>query len=282
MKNILKIIAILVFASCSKYGKTKLVSELPKKLNEASGIEIVKNSNLLWMQNDSGNKSEIYGLNTKGKIKKTIDIKAKNNDWEDLTTDEQGNLYIADFGNNANTRKNLTILKITNKDLINKKTVEVEKIKFSYPNQHKFPPKKKDRFFDAESIFWHNNYLYIFTKSRVKNNYGKTQLYKIPAKKGTHIAQFISEFNTCNNLSCWITSASISPNRKKIALLNHTKVLVFSNFTGDNFFNGKLTEYDLGFESQKEGLTFKNDAVLYISDEKANGKGGNLYEFKIN
>ena len=44
---------------------------------------------------------------------------------------------------------------------------EVEKIEFEYPEQSKFPPKKKDRHFDAESILYFKNHLYIFTKSRV-------------------------------------------------------------------------------------------------------------------
>lgn len=281
MKNFIILFIIVLFTSCYKYEQTQLIIALPNKLAEASGVEIVKGSNLLWMQNDSGNKNEIYGVNKQGKIIKTINVKAKNNDWEDLTTDNQGNLYIADFGNNKNNRKDLVILKISNQDLLTKKTVEVEKIKFSYPDQYRFPPRKKERFFDAESVFWLNNNLYIFTKSRVKKLYGKTRLYKIPAKKGTYVAEFISEFNTCNNKDCWITSADISTNRKKVALLTHDKVLVFSNFTEDNFFNGKLIEYDLGFESQKEGLTFKDDNTLYINDEQAYGKGGKVYKFKL-
>lgn len=282
MKNVITLFTIVFFISCSKYGQTKLITTLPKKLEEASGIQKVKGSDLLWMQNDSGNKSKIYGVNKKGKIKRVVDIKAKNHDWEDLTTDNEGNLYIADFGNNRNDRKNLVILKVSNKDLLNKKTVEVEKIKFSYPNQHKFPPKKKNMFFDAESIFWLNNNLYIFTKSRVKKVYGKTRLYKIPAKKGTHVAELISEFNNCNELSCWVTSADISPNGKKIALLSHNKVLVFSDFTTNNFFNGVLVQYDLGFESQKEGVMFKDNNTLYINDEQSHGNGGKVYKLKLN
>lgn len=281
MKNIITILIAIFFTSCFNYGQTQLVTTLPKKLEEASGIEIVKGSDLLWMQNDSGNKNEVYGVSKQGKIIRTINIKAENHDWEDLTTDSQGNLYIADFGNNKNNRKNLVILKIANEDLLTKKTVEVKKIKFSYPNQHKFPPRKEDCFFDAESIFWLHNNLYIFTKSRVKGAYGKTTLYKIPAEKGTHRAELISEFTNCNQFSCRITSADISPNAQKIALLTHDKVLVFSNFTSDNFLNGKLTEYNLGFKTQKEGLVFKDNNTLYLNDEQAHGKGGKVYKLKL-
>ena len=33
--------------------------------------------------------------------------------------------------------------------------------------------------------------------------------------------------------------------------------------------------------SQKEGVCFKDENTLYITDEKARGEGGNLYELKI-
>ena len=149
------------------------------------------------MLNDSGNRPIIYGVDTKGKIIREVIVKAKNNDWEDITSDKEGNLYIADFGNNNNKRRDLKILKIKHQDLLNNDEVEVAKIKFSYPNQKKFPTKKENRFFDAESLLYQNGFLYIFTKSRVVENYGKTTLYKIPATKGNHVAKRISTFETC-------------------------------------------------------------------------------------
>lgn len=233
------------------------------------------------MLNDSGNKPELYGVNTKGKIKKVLTIQAKNHDWEDLTSDNKGNVYIGDFGNNRNKRKNLVILKVNHNDFTRKKNIEIERIRFSYPKQTKFPPKKKKLFFDAESFFFWKDNLYIFTKSRVKKKFGKTSLYKVPAKAGNYEAEFIAEFENCNDMSCWITSADISPNEQKIALLTHNEVLVFSDFTDDNFFNGKLTRYPLEHTSQKEGIAFKNNEIVYITDEKAHGKGGKLYEFSL-
>lgn len=284
MKKYIPLIFSILVASCtSNLGQTKLVAKLPKQLKEVSGITTIKGSELIWMHNDSGNKSELYGVTLEGRIEKVVKIKAKNHDWEDVTSDENGNIYIGDFGNNNNVRKNLVILKVNNQDLSTKKSVEVEKIKFSYPNQHKFPPKKKERFFDAESFFYAHGNLYIFTKSRVKKHYGKTSLYKIPAKKGVYVARHLVDFNTqqCNNLSCCITSAAISPNGKKVALLNHKKVLIFTNYPIDNYLKGSVLEYDLGFSSQKEAVTFKTDNILFITDEKAHGKGGNLYQFEL-
>ena len=281
MKTITFLFSLLLLASCNNFGELKLISNLSKNLEEVSGTEVVSNSKLIWMLNDGGNKSKIYGVSKKGKIVKVLTVKAKNNDWEDLTSDEKGNLYIGDFGNNESRRKNLVILKIKNKDLSNSKKVDVEKIKFYYPNQSTFPPKKKQLFFDAESFFYYNNSLYIFTKSRVKSKFGKTSLYKVPATKGNHKAEFISDFSNCEAMDCWITSADISIDGSKVALLSPSSVLIFSDFKKDDFLSGKLTKIPFNSNSQKEGITFKDNNTLLITDEKAHGVGGRFYELKI-
>jgi hypothetical protein len=277
MKKITILFSLFLLLSCHSSGKLTILTDLPKVLKEVSGTETIKGSELIWMLNDGGNLPKLYGVSKKGKIQKEIYIKAKNNDWEDLTSDNDGNLYIGDFGNNLNKRKNLVILKV-DKKYIHKKNAEVEKIKFRYPNQYKFPPKKKDLFFDAEAFFYFKDYFYIFTKSRVKNKYGKTYMYKVPAKKGNYIAELTGEFESCKDLECWITSADISPKGDKIVLLSQKNILIFSGFKDDNFLSGKVKKIELKERSQKEGVCFKNNNTLLITDEKAHGSGGNLYE----
>ncbi len=281
MKKYFLLFTLIVCLSCQDFGKLKLISNFSKSLKEVSGTETAYGSKYIWMLNDGGNSPELFGISKKGNLKKIITIKAKNNDWEDLTSDKEGNLYIGDFGNNQSKRKNLAILKVKKSDLKNSKKAKVERIQFFYPNQTKFPPKKKKLFFDAESFFYWSNHFYIFTKSRVKKKYGKTSLFRIPATVGNHKAELISEFNNCNELECWITSADISDDGTKVVLLTHTSILVFTNFKGDNFFSGEITKIPLKYYSQKEGVCFKNNNTLYITDEKAHGAGGNFYELAI-
>lgn len=278
--NKLVLLIFFITSSCN-IGYLKVIADLPKALNEASGIETTKNSNLIWMLNDGGNKPVLFGVSRRGKIKKELKINAKNNDWEDLASDNKGNLYIGDFGNNTNKRKNLAILKVSNDSLNNLGKINIERISFSYPNQTKFPPKKDKRLFDCEAFFHFNDSLFLFTKSRVKDDFGKTNLYKIPANKGNHVAEFVSSFNSCPELDCWITSADISDDGKNVVILNSKSVWLFTDFKGSDFFNGNATEFPLNHNSQKEGVCFKNKNTLYITDEKAHGFEGNLYEFKI-
>jgi len=271
---------LIIVCNYQNFGQLKVLGDLPKTLKEVSGTEVIGNSDVIWMLNDSGNQPKLFAVSKKGKIKKEVYVKAKNRDWEDLTSDDKGNLYIGDFGNNNNKRKNLTILKV-DKKYLGKKNAEVDKIEFRYPNQHKYPPKKKDRFFDTESFFYFNNSLYIFTKSRVKKKYGRTFLYKIPAKKGKYTAQLIGEYDNCDDIECWITSADISSNGKTVVLLSQKNILLFSDFKNDNFLSGKVRKIDLKHRSQKEGICFKDKNTLLITDERTHGSGGNLYELKL-
>ena len=123
----------------------------------------------------------------------------------------------------------------------------------------------------------------IFVKLtlRTKDDYGKTNLYKIPAKKGRHKAEYISSFTTCNSYSCWVTSADINASENKVVLLTEHSAWIFNDFKSSNFFKGNITQFPLEHYSQKESVLFKNDSTLYIADEYLGFSGGNVYEFKI-
>lgn len=282
MSRIYLLALVLLLSSCSNFGKLTFINDLSVSLKEVSGIETTSKSKLIWMLNDSGNAPELFGLNKQGQIIKVLKVDAKNKDWEDLAADPNGNLYIGDFGNNSNKRKKLRILKIPANALAGTSLVKADYINFHYPNQRKFPPKKKQRHFDSESFFFFNDSLYIFTKSRVKNHFGKTNLYKVPATPGDHEAIYINTFESCPEMECWITSADISNDGKQVALLNHKAVWLFREFSGDDFFNGTATELPFMTDlTQKEGLCFKDTTTLYITDEQMLGSGGNLYEFNL-
>ena len=178
MLKLSNLLFILFFVVSREMGGLKVIADIPTKLNEVSGIAIDTSNKAIWMVNDSGNKPILYGLDRNGAIIKSIKIKAKNRDWEDLTMDPKGNLYIGDFGNNANDSKKLSILKISSKALKSEtKLITPQVICFSYPDQKKFPPKKSKQNFDCEAFFFFNDSLYLFTKSRSPKTLGKTNLY---------------------------------------------------------------------------------------------------------
>ena len=268
--------------SCQNFGKLKVITDLPSDLKEVSGLEIVESSKRFWMLNDSGNKPRVFAVSKKGNIKKEISVKSKNHDWEDLASDEKGNLYIGDFGNNYNTRDDLRILKLDKKYLKKDKKGKVKKIHFTYEDQTEFPPKKKDRHFDAEAFIYFKDHFYIFTKSRVPGNHGLTNLYRISASEGRHVAKKIGQYHNGTDNPSWITSADISEDGKKLVLLSQKNVIVFTDFTGDEFFKGKKKIIPFSHRSQKESIAFKDSNTVVIADEKSGKKLGLLYELSLN
>lgn len=285
MKKSFIVIVSLVLLACQQQSGSdlKTLYSLPKKLKEVSGITYFPETNIIYTLEDSGNKNAIYAINAKGKLEKTITISnATNVDWEDITKDKTGNIYIGDFGNNDNERRDLCIYKLAKNQLNNDLASAEYKISFSYPEQTEFPPKKRELFFDVEGFFEHNGYFYLFTKNRSKGFDGTAFIYKIKNAKGTQKAVKIGEFKTCSNYNhCVLTSATISPDGKKVALLSHDKVVLFTGFKGDLFHKGTQTEINLGHFSQKEAMVFKDNNTLLIADEKTNKIGGNVYEFSL-
>ncbi|WP_298900556.1 SdiA-regulated domain-containing protein [uncultured Psychroserpens sp.] len=256
-----------LISSCST-GKLSVIADLPSSLKETSAIEMTKNPDLLWVIEDAGNKNNLYALNTKGKIVKDINLEnIQNIDWEDLTSDSQGNIYIGDFGNNAKKRKNFAIYKVINpKDASTSAKAEV--ISFSLPKDMESE--------DFESFFLYNNAFYIFSKG-----HKKCKLIKVPNTIGDHVAEFISEYKL-KGKHRRVTSADISEDGKTVVLLTHDKLWKLTNYTLDNFFNGTIEVIKFDHDSQKEGVNFLDSNTLYITDEKTKNEGGNIYRFNLN
>lgn len=275
-------LVLSVFTSCSNYGQLKVIADLPGSLDENSGLATYGDSTV-WVIEDGGNKDEIYQINLKGDILKSLKVKnGDNQDWEDLTTDNAGNLYIGDIGNNANKRKDLVIYKLPNPTIEPGDKIDAEKIKLHYPDQKDFPPKKEGLFYDSEAIFHHDGKIFIVTKNRSKAFTGEAHIYSVPDTKGTYEATLVGSFTPCKDWKiCQITSIDISPKGDRIVALSYGKLFIFTDFTWDDFTKGNMQEIDLGARSQLESVCFLNDDTLLISDEKSHSEGGNLYTYSI-
>lgn len=280
-KYIIASLSASFFISCS--GNSQLTEIATTDLKEISGLEYLSQSKTLWALEDSGNRNKIYRIGEDGKSKDEIVItNIANRDWEELTSDAEGNLYIGDFGNNDNDRKDLAIYKV-DKASLNSKTAEAtSKIAFYYPDQTEFPPKKSNRIYDCEAFFEHKGNFYLFTKNRSAKFDGKFNIYRIPNKQGNHKAELLGSLSTCDVYKkCAVTAADISPDGTKAALLTGGNVFVITNFKNGNFAKGTMTRYDLGHVSQKEGLTFTDDDTLLIADEREKKTGGRLYKITL-
>lgn len=279
MKKILFILYSVSISFSTIAQKIQKIARLPEIVTESSGL-IFYNDTLLITHNDSGDKPILYFLNLKGKLIHQVIVNNANNvDWEDITKDDKGNIYIADIGNNSNQRKDLRIYIIKPQNLLNVNSLNAEIIEVSYNEQTDFPPKDEALNFDAEGIAFHNDSLWIITKCRSIPFEGNAYIYKFPAKSGkynlkrkTHL--FIGKDGFTKDA---VTSLDIY--NDQLYILTYNRILIYK------LIDNKL-EFDKQFYTkpytQKEAVTLKNKNEIYLTDESTKILGGGyLYKLTI-
>lgn len=266
-----------------KTDELKVEFSLPKKLKEVSGMAMSKDKNIIWTIEDQGNKNVVYGLDLQGRLIADVLVEnADNLDWEDITSDPQGHLYIGDFGNNENDRQDLSILKIDLQNTAQKSTQVIQTTKFHYEGQTEFPPKKSNWLYDCEAFVEMDGSFYLFTKNRSKGFDGTFLVFRVPNREGDFEAQLIGRLKLHGNYSdAAITSAAINSTKDQIVLLNHKNINILTDFAPNDFSKTKIRTVSLNHNSQKEAITFLNDTSLLIADEKDKKTGGNVYRFNL-
>ena len=124
---------------------------LPNALDETSGIISLNQGLSFWTINDGGNDPILFEINSKSEILRRVVLKnASNIDWEDLTTDFEQYVYIADCGNNTNRSDKHAIYQILISDLITKDSISSKRIEITFDP---IKPLKK-RHLDIEAMCW--------------------------------------------------------------------------------------------------------------------------------
>ncbi len=215
-----------------------------------------------WTHNDSGDFARIFPVDEQGNIIKThVRIKgAANRDWEDIAADDEGRLFIADIGNNFNTRKDLGIYIIDEPDPAAGRVAEgARRIPVHYPDQDAFPPAKKN--FDAEALFWARGRIYVLTKHR-SDTY--TTLYRLDSLEETtsNALTRLATFDTGGQ----VTGADASPDGNRIVLLTYASVWMFEADT-DDYFRGKVWWLPIAAR-QCEGICFDGTDIMITNEQR--------------
>lgn len=236
--------------------KLKRIGQLPAPIIECSGFELLSDKTLI-AHNDGGSKPTLFYVQEPWdsiRIGRSIDG-AQNIDWEDICIDNKNTIYIGDFGNNLNRRKNLRIYKVS--EFTHQK---LEVIDFTYEDQRAFPPEKTNMNYDCEAMFYANDSLYLISKNRGQK---EVKLYTLSIKKSDQVARIKSTIR----LNGMITGADINPSKTELALLSYGYIYFFDIKSSIDFSHPTKCLY-YGRLAQSESIVYTSDSTLLIGNEK--------------
>jgi len=285
LKNYFFLTFLIIYNSCSdippedqNFDSAEIVEivVLPKTINETSGLEIL--NNVFVTHNDSGGEPSLYFFNLSGEIINSIKLEKEssweiyNNDWEDISADENY-IYIADTGNNFGTRDNLNIIKVKIADFsIN------GKIDIFYSDQESFFPSSKHKY-DAEALLIIEDKIALFSKDRDSLN---TDLYLIDdtlkEKQGlSSVANF--------NVNSLITGGDYDSDTGILALVSYSPrgkqyLILFEDFDISNPLNNSFKKYIIPIErAQIEAVKIISEKLFWVTSEDEGL--GNPYMYKL-
>jgi hypothetical protein len=242
------------------------------QINESSGLVMSRVfQDVYWTHNDSGDLPRIFPVTRNGDIIKSrwsvmyngimIDG-AENVDWEDITADDQGNLWIGDIGNNNSERKNFTIYVIREPSPLEVSSTPISrKIEFFYPDKKK--SSKRDDI-NAEAIFWTNGELYILTK---RDESKRSKLYRLksqhPDKRNEAVLESSFDFNGA------VTAADAAIDGTMLVVLTYSSIWLFRVREGSSdFFKGTIYWLPI-IAGQAEGICIDDEKLLISNENRA-------------
>ncbi len=206
---------------------------------EGSGVvSSRKNQGLLWAIRDNGPstsgkpRAALYGYRVvDGRLADVAPGRrfaivplpgAVDNDWEDISSDDQGNLWVADIGDNDCKRASVALLKVREPDpKIDRSARLLATYRFRYPD-----PKPGCRGWNAESLLVVDGAAYVITKA------SRPALYRLPRldPRGEVVAERIALLTPAPGVdSSYPTGVDLSTDRRRLAVANYGALFVYES-----------------------------------------------------
>ncbi|MGB0266385.1 MAG: hypothetical protein ACPF9T_00885 [Pseudomonadales bacterium] len=264
----------------------------PARMEELSGLAVSRTyPGIVWGHGDSGQPPVLWALDLeRGDLafppylaKKFDDGAswpgltlegASNIDWEDLTT-LNGWLYLGEFGNNGNARRDLGLWALPEP---NPRATERQRpaffLPFHYPEQQRFPAEAW--VFDAEALFAdpERNALYLITKHRkagdVRRFIPGAKLYRIPLDGAGRASTALTLVDQHEEMTA-VTAAELSPSGAWLAVLTYRTLWLFPRPpAGEQWLSGPAYSRPLPFleTRQAEALSWRDDTTLLLGNEE--------------
>jgi hypothetical protein len=244
------------------------------EIDESSGLVASRtHPGVFWTHNDSGDDPRIFAINGRGDLIVEFPVLgATLEDWEDITIDDAGNLYIGDIGNNKNERDDLRVYRVPEPDpFAGSRTARVDLVlPFRYADQKEFPDSAR-RNFDAEALFWMEGDLYLLTKHRSDTH---TKLYRLLVLDGglEQALLPIARFDLGGKRRRFFgnaTAAALRSDGKLMAVLTYRAIHLFERTPdGDKPFRLlRRIELDERSVGLAESIAWNGDSLIFGNEQ---------------
>ena len=265
----------------------KQIGKLPEKIREASGLcKSRQHHGVFWTISDSGNSPHLYAITREGKVLAEYTVQnAINLDWESIDTDEHGNLWIGDIGNNlpGGPFKTRWVYQVkepnpceeaatAQAELPQPRSVSIVKQwHFTFPAEP----------MDAEGLFVRERSVYLVGKQRQSptplfrmrlDEVGDSKsLKKSDALQSRSLPIKLEEIASLP-LALRVTGAALDPCASRLVLCSYDHVTVMELGQGLKSFNDweNCPRRTLRFQATDiEGCEWDGDDILLVSEDRA-------------
>lgn len=228
-----------------------------KPISECSGIVASRrHAGVYWVHCDSGNERAIYAIRREGKLVNAFDVKAENEDWEDIAADDAGNLYIGDIGNNGAKRKKAVVHRLPEPDPHKAKD---KKLKVDHEWTLRYP----DGAFDSEAMFLHDGFGYLISKNLTGI---PAAVYRFPLDDKRD--EVMLEKVTTLPIHSPVTAADMSADGRRLAVLSITGLHVFALEGGLETLRNSKPAYVRLIHPGIEGVCFGEGGIVITAESR--------------
>lgn len=274
-------LAALAMLGCRSPSPTGVGFE--RGIREPSGLTRSSiEAGVWWTHPDSGGGNWLYAVDAQGKLVARTRVSGGHNvDWEDITADGAGHLWLGDIGNNESNRRDLRVYRLTEpkpREVGDRLAVDYA-LDFYYPEQDRFGDRLLD--FDSEALFWWADQLWLLTKHRSDD---RTRLYRFPsveppADGGELALEQIASYDLgpfiTGERKRWsgqVTAAEVAPSGAHWAMLSYEAVFVFAvpdSGEGADLFDELTTRIALDgeYSGQTEALSWDGEVLVVVNED---------------
>lgn len=235
----------------------------PTLVSECSGlVQSLRYPGVYWALGDSGSSASVAPILADGRLARgwsgRVQIEgAKNYDWEDIALDGEGNLIIADVGNNLGRRGQLMLHFVAEPKPGATALRPTRTLQVHYEDQKEATPD-----YDCEAVFCIDDRIFFLTKHHDDQ---LTMLYRLDGEstRKSNPLRRVGSFD----IGGMVTAADASPDGKLVAVLTYTAVWIFDYDAKEaNIFSRSVRRLPI-FAWQAEALAFDGNTSLVIANE---------------